>query len=209
MGFASINYRLSPYPNHSTNPSSLVDPSRNAEHPDHLNDVTRALIFLEQTYRISDRYLLVGHSCGATLAFQIPEKHGKETVPRPSCIIGSEGIYDLPSLLSTHQDSPFYPFYLQFIVSAFGEIESAWIEASPCAAKAPSIWAKTKVLMISHSEEDDLVEKQQSLKMLARITETKEWDGQATYVPVFGNHDEIHEKGVEMARIIEEGLGYM
>lgn len=71
VGFASINYRLSRYPNHGTKPSSPEDPSRNAEHPDHLNDVTRALIFLEKIYGISGRYLLAGHSCGATLAFQV------------------------------------------------------------------------------------------------------------------------------------------
>lgn len=206
VGFASINYRLSSYGNHATKPSSPVDPSRNAEHPDHLNDITRALVFLEKTYMINDRYLIVGHSCGATLAFQIPEKDGQEKVPQPFCIIGSEGIYDLPSLVEVHKDSP---FYRQFVVAAFGNDKNAWIEASPCTARAPAIWAKTNALIISHSDDDELVEKQQALMMLERLYTTDEWHGQARYVSVSGKHDEVHEKGTELARIIEEGLTLM
>jgi acetyl esterase/lipase len=206
VGFASINYRLSRYPNHATKPSSPEDPSRNAEHPDHLNDVTRALIFLERIYGINGRYLLVGHSCGATLAFQVPERYGSEKVPQPACIVGSEGIYDLPSLLVVHND---IPYYRHFVVAAFGNVESAWKQASPHTAEAPAIWAKTKVLIISHSEDDELVEKEQAMMMLRRLVETNEWHGQMRYVPARGMHDEVYEKGVELARIIEEGLKSM
>ncbi|KAI7696864.1 hypothetical protein KC353_g17306, partial [Hortaea werneckii] len=42
-GFASINYRLSPYPSHPQSPSDPSDPARNAHHPDHLNDILDAL----------------------------------------------------------------------------------------------------------------------------------------------------------------------
>jgi acetyl esterase/lipase len=168
--------------------------------------VTRALIFLERIYGINGRYLLVGHSCGATLAFQVPERYGSEKVPQPACIVGSEGIYDLPSLLVVHND---IPYYRHFVVAAFGNVESAWKQASPHTAEAPAIWAKTKVLIISHSEDDELVEKEQAMMMLRRLVETNEWHGQMRYVPARGMHDEVYEKGVELARIIEEGLKSM
>jgi kynurenine formamidase len=195
---------LSAYPDHDSEPSSPIDPARNAQHPDHLNDVTRALVFLEKTYGIGGRYVLVGHSCGATLAFQIPETDGAEKVPQPTCIIGSEGIYDLPSLLAVHQDSSSY--YRQFIVSAFGGAEDAWAEASPALVRAGAIWEGTDILLISHSDEDEYVEKEQSLEMLEHISKTKRGRGQAAYVPVHGKHDEIHETGRELARIITLGL---
>ncbi|OBT81515.1 hypothetical protein VE02_09753 [Pseudogymnoascus sp. 03VT05] len=203
-GYASINYRLSPYPSHPSSPSVPGDASRAAKHPEHLDDVTTALLFLEKEYRIAGRYLLAGHSCGATLAFQLPgttAEGGK--LPLPLGILGSEGIYDIPSLVERNQ----HPFYREFVVSAFGDSESTWwSSASPrLAAPGSKLWEKTPVLLISHSEEDEYVEKAQSLDMLKRIKETKE-DGQAVYVPAEGKHDEIHEKGEEMARIVGTGV---
>lgn len=166
--------------------------------------MTRALLFLEEKYKISGRYVLIGHSCGATLAFQVPiELNHFTMVPQPACIIGSEGIYDLPSLVKHHDH---VPFYRQFIVAAFGNVEKAWVEASPYTANKQAIWANTRTLMISHSEEDDLVDKGQSTRMLERLADTPEWHGQSRYVPVAGTHDETWKEGTELARIILEGL---
>ncbi|OBT43356.1 hypothetical protein VE00_05755 [Pseudogymnoascus sp. WSF 3629] len=203
-GYASLNYRLSPYPSHPTSPSSSGDKSRTAIHPEHLDDVTTALLVLEKTYRINGRYLLAGHSCGATLAFQLPETSaGGEKMPLPLGILGSEGIYDIPSLLSRNQ----HPIYREFITSAFGPTPSTWSSASPLLARPGSkLWEKTPVLIISHSEEDEYVEKAQSLDMLERIREVKGGEGQAVYVKAEGRHDEIHEKGTEMARIVGTGV---
>ncbi|OBT73198.1 hypothetical protein VF21_08710 [Pseudogymnoascus sp. 05NY08] len=203
-GYASINYRLSPYPSHPSLPSVPGDASRAAKHPEHLDDVTTALLFLEEKYRIGGRYLLAGHSCGATLAFQLPETAGGgEELPKPLGILGSEGIYDIPSLVERNQ----HPFYREFVVSAFGEAESTWSSASPCLAPQGSkLWEKTPVLLISHSEEDEYVEKAQSTDMLERIREIKGGKGEVVYVPAEGKHDEIHEKGEEMARIVGMGV---
>lgn len=124
-------------------------------------------------------------------------------VPRPRCIIGSEGIYDLPSLVERNQ----HPFYRDFVVSAFGESESAWAAASPrTAAVGSKLWEKAGVLLISHSDEDEYVEKAQSMDMLERIKATKTDAQEALYVPAEGRHDEVHEKGGELARIIEVGV---
>lgn len=166
--------------------------------------MTRALLFLEEKYKISGRYVLIGHSCGATLAFQVPIEYNHFTmVPQPACIIGSEGIYDIPSLVKVHDQ---VPFYRQFCCAAFGNVEKAWVEASPYTAKTQAIWANTRTLIISHSEEDDLVEKEQATKMLERLAGTLEWHGQSRYAPVTGSHNETWEKGTEMAKIILEGL---
>ena len=107
-GYASINYRLSPYPSHPTNPSDPSDPARNAKHPDHINDVLTAMLYLQETYHFRDQYILVGHSCGATLALQVAMKRywGSQyestfalelNVEPPRAVVGLEGIYDIPS----------------------------------------------------------------------------------------------------------------
>ncbi|KAI9844389.1 MAG: hypothetical protein M1837_005590 [Sclerophora amabilis] len=70
-GFASISYRLSPYPTHPTDPSSPTDPARNIQHPGHVHDVEAGLRYLQVRYGFGERYLLVGHSCGATLGWQV------------------------------------------------------------------------------------------------------------------------------------------
>lgn len=202
-GYASINYRLSPYPNHPTCPSSPDDASRNAKHPDHINDVTRALLYLQRKYGIDKHYVLVGHSAGATLAYQVPQVYNDEKVPVPACIIGSEGIYDIPSLLDVHTH---VPFYRQFCVAAFGDDSKAWKEESPTTCTKAAIWAKTRTCIISHSEEDDLVEKTQATKMMARLKSSKDWRGECKYVAVTGSHMEVFQCGKELARVIKIGL---
>ncbi|KFY70699.1 hypothetical protein V498_10262, partial [Pseudogymnoascus sp. VKM F-4517 (FW-2822)] len=177
-GYASLNYRLSPYPSHPSHPSTPSDPSRAAQHPEHLDDITTALLLLEKVYGIDGRYLLAGHSCGATLAFQVPAiSGGGEKLPVPSVIIGSEGIYDIPSLLERNS----HPIYREFIISAFGEAEEMWGAASPRLAASggeePRLWEKAGVVTISHSEEDEYVEMAQSVDMLERV-EGREIEGQ-------------------------------
>ena len=69
--YASLNYRLS---THSDFPQDKDTPPRelrNARHPDHINDVLCAIHDLQQKFHFHDRYVLVGHSVGATLAYQV------------------------------------------------------------------------------------------------------------------------------------------
>lgn len=164
-------------------------------------------MLLEKTYSINGRYLLAGHSCGATLAFQLPEEERGEKLPVPRCIIGSEGIYDIPSLLERNR----HPFYRGFVVSAFGDDGAVWTAVSPTTArKGPTkLWEKTGVLLISHSEEDEYVEKEQSVDMLERIKREVREGQEMSYVEARGRHDEVHEKGGELARIIGVGIGRM
>jgi acetyl esterase/lipase len=158
-GFASISYRLSPHPNHpqdsrNTAPNDFQD----AKHPDHIRDVEAALAFLQNTYGFGARYILVGHSCGATLAFQavmgaISEHReqaftgGTESsdtnvgvvsaspgplppplTAQPIAIVGVAGIYDLRRLRDSHRD---ISAYREFLEGAFGTDELLWDGVSP------------------------------------------------------------------------------
>jgi hypothetical protein len=91
VAFASLNYRLSAHPSYPQ-PSPQPQPQpplptssdqetgakaptpetkyRNAKHPDHIQDITSGIHLLQQKYGFTENYILVGHSAGATLAFQ-------------------------------------------------------------------------------------------------------------------------------------------
>lgn len=158
-GYASISYRLSPHPNHPQDVEETPTESlRTAKHPDHIRDVEAALAFLQNTYAFGDKYILVGHSCGATLAFQAVmgavAGHrevrfnggvndcgaGAETIPsspgplppaltsQPTAIVGVSGIYDLRKLRDDH---PGIDAYREFIEDAFGADELLWDTVSP------------------------------------------------------------------------------
>lgn len=157
-GFASISYRLSPHPNHPQDPQTAPNDRQEAKHPDHIRDVEAALAFLQNTYGFGARYILVGHSCGATLAFQavmgavsdhreqaftggqknlninvgvVSASPGPLPPPltaHPTAIVGVAGIYDLRRLRDSHRD---ISAYLEFIEGAFGSNELLWDGVSP------------------------------------------------------------------------------
>lgn len=154
-GFASINYRLSPHPNHERLPSGPDDPSRNAIHPDHIKDIEDALIYLEKAHSISNGFLLAGHSAGATLAFQAKTAGVPIPVPKPLAVVGVAGVYDLKLLVENHQD---HPIYETFVRGAFPD-ETTWKDASPVLSlRTELLWQTAKLVVISHSKDDSLVE---------------------------------------------------
>lgn len=210
-GYASLNYRLSPYPSHPTDPSNPSDPSRNAKHPDHINDILTAILYLQQTYGFEERYVLVGHSCGATLAFQTAMKRywGEQyestfalslNVVPPVAIVGLEGLYDLPLLVSNHEDQP---VYRDFVANAFGP--SGWEQVSPASGKYEESWVEGQLVVLAHSKEDSLVEDEQWERM-SLVLEMSGWTGEGeTKVFAFevkGEHDEVWETG-DAARAVE------
>lgn len=157
-GFASISYRLSAHPDHPQDPNTGPKDYRNAKHPDHIRDVEAALAFLQNTYNFGGQYILVGHSCGATLAFQVVmgavSNHREQAftgasenpeisvgfvsvspgplppplTAQPTAIVGVAGIYDLRRLRDTHPD---IDAYREFIEGAFGADELVWDGVSP------------------------------------------------------------------------------
>ncbi|KIW20112.1 hypothetical protein PV08_00687 [Exophiala spinifera] len=128
-GYASINYRLSPNPHYPQDPTKTPRYElRDAKWPDHMHDVLAAIAHLQGRYGFGDRYLLVGHSVGATMALlstlssfpylfssstpasgsgvmMMTKKKKKEeeektklTISPPLAVLGVSGIYDFPAL---------------------------------------------------------------------------------------------------------------
>lgn len=215
-GYASINYRLSPYPSHPRHPSNPSDPARNARHPDHINDVLAALLHLQETFNFKDRYILVGHSCGATLALQVAMKRywgaqyestpalERNVIP-PMAILGVEGLYDLPALVKYHSSEPVYQ---QFVSHAFGSDDSAWAAASPTSGRFSESWVDGRLVVLAHSREDELVEWEQVDRM-HRTLKMQGFDEAVgermlKLVELGGKHDQVWQEGGELARAIRE-----
>ncbi|KAK5164984.1 uncharacterized protein LTR77_009649 [Saxophila tyrrhenica] len=210
-GYASINYRLSPYPSHPTDPSDPSDPARNATHPDHINDVLAAILSLQEKHHFEDRYVLVGHSCGATLAMQAAMKRywGSQyestfalelNVVPPKAILGVEGIYDMPAFVRNHEDQPIYK---DFVHNAFGP--SGWDAASPTNGDYEESWPDGELVVLAHSADDSLVEPEQASSM-KDVLEAQDWNRserrQVKTFEVHGEHDEVWQTE-EVARAID------
>lgn len=206
-GIASINYRLSPYPEHPTDPSRPDDPARNAKWPNHYLDCCAALAYLQERYHFEDNYILVGHSCGATIATLLADL---ETKPKACCfppkaVLGVEGIFDIPLLLNNHKN---IPVYRTIIRNAFGEDYSSLPALSPCGKD----WAnggKGLVAAVAHSNDDEMVEMAQAKSMIEALKQPKErnykTEGRANiFIGLHGKHDEVWQNGSELCRAIDE-----
>lgn len=194
----SIDYRLSPHPDH---PTSANDPDHNACHPDHLEDVVDALVWL-QSRRAAD-YILVGHSAGATLAFQacLAQRPG---LKHPIAVVGLCGLYDLPALFQNHLDQP---VYRAIVEGAFGEDQSVWKSASPTSGRYETMWPGGQCVVLAHSCEDELVERDQFERMHKHLLDQGWAEGpnhrQMHVVEMIGSHDDIWVRGSEGARAID------
>jgi len=204
-GFASLNYGLSTY-----DPASHEgkDKALSVKHPQHIIDVLQALRWLRGVYGVGGQseeslkrtekekegaskgydWIAVGHSCGATLSFQMcmgesfgwdfpfsasKSNESSSTSPYtsisapltpPLAIVGLEGIYSLPLLVHNHTSDPFYKFFVQ---SAFGPDTDIWREASPVDGEYETAFAEGGLLavVLGHSDEDELVEWEQTESM--------------------------------------------
>ncbi|KAL5329414.1 hypothetical protein ACEPPN_002926 [Leptodophora sp. 'Broadleaf-Isolate-01'] len=192
-GCASINYRLStppPLPQFAqfVEPNN---PARNVKHPAHLDDVVAAIKYLQKTYGFAESYILAGHSCGATLAFQIPNEVG---LAPPDGILGVEGIYDLAKLRNDHKDIPMYQYFTE---SAFGNNEAVWNLASPTTQRNKSghVWEKAKIVALAQSDEDELVDVSQKEIMWEKILGSPVEGRKDFTMQLTGKHDEIWREG--------------
>lgn len=216
--FASINYRLSAYPHLTCSKgrrtSSFGDNSRTAVHPAHINDVLSAIFYLQTTYGFDSEYLLVGHSCGATLALQSIMRAWEgapQSVTKPCAVAGVEGIYDLMELSDSHET---VKIYAEFLKGAFGLDREKWGPASPTpflrkeGMTLPQIWPEAKVLVLAHSRDDELVEKEQT-EALFEIVSSSEHRSETRHdelLWITGRHDEIWEDGTQMAVVVKRAL---
>ncbi|KAF6831849.1 Kynurenine formamidase 2 [Colletotrichum plurivorum] len=207
-GFVSIDYRLSPHPLFPQDPAVTAPAElRNAQHPDHLRDIWSALAFLQRKYDIKDRYILLGHSAGATLALQLPMRAASlgatppPEVQLPAAFIGVSGIYELCDFNARHDHN-----YTQFIAGAFGDDQSAWNKVVPASFSGSfkDALPDVKLVMLAWSPEDSLVDEPEIDGMAAKLAK----DGvECTVVKnLTHDHDFVWEDGKQVARLLGEAL---
>ncbi|EEU44667.1 uncharacterized protein NECHADRAFT_84673 [Fusarium vanettenii 77-13-4] len=203
-GFISIDYRLSPHPEFPHDSANKTE-ARDAKHPDHLEDIWSALNFLQGKYKLAEDYILVGHSAGATLAFQllmgddVLASHAQ--APLPIAIIGVSGIFDLVGL-----NERFGGNYAGFISSAFGEDQTAWNKASPArfSSSFKDRWTGGKLTVLAWSPEDTLIDGPEIDNMAALLT--KQGIDVQVLKDLRGEHDFIWQDGSQIARLIITAL---
>ncbi|WYZ38987.1 hypothetical protein EsH8_III_000901 [Colletotrichum jinshuiense] len=210
-GFISIDYRLSPHPDFPQDPA-VTAPSelRCAQHPDHLRDVWSALAFLQREYDIRDRYVLIGHSAGATLALQLPMGSAAlgaappPEVQMPKAFIGVSGIYELCDLNDRHNKT-----YTGFLAAAFGEDQGSWNKVVPAtfSGSFKDVLPKQRIILLAWSPEDTLVDEPEIDGMVSKLGK----DGvECTVVKTLTHdHDFVWEDGKQIARLLAEALSLL
>jgi hypothetical protein len=129
-GYASLNYRLSQHPSYPQDPRSTNKYHlRTARHPDHVRDIVLGTARLQKIYGFGECYILIGHSCGATIALQtVMGLNEVETLGlgvsgawrMPAAVLAVDGIYDIPKLVKKFAR---VPEYRDSVVGAFGNDE--------------------------------------------------------------------------------------
>ncbi|KAF2969384.1 hypothetical protein GQX73_g4191 [Xylaria multiplex] len=216
-GFASIDYRLSPHPQFPQDRVATPgDQYRGARHPDHLDDVRSALLFLQRTYGFGSNYVLVGHSAGGALAFQLlatspstsdTATAGAEHPVLPAAIVGFEGLYDF-----TGVDRRYDGAYASFFRSAFGDDPESWDAAAPIkfAGSYAEKWPGGNLILLGWSSDDTLVDEPEADNMAQRLRDVDGFVEKGAGVgekrllllkDLKGDHDEIWQSGEHVARI--------
>ncbi|KAI1180778.1 alpha/beta-hydrolase [Nemania sp. FL0916] len=224
-GFASIDYRLSPHPQFPQDPTTTpVDQFRAARHPDHLNDIRAALVFLQQTYGFGSNYVLIGHSAGGALVFQLPasvstpasasSEAGKHP-DLPAAVVALEGLYDFRGINERYKGA-----YTLFFRGAFGDDPESWDAAAPIkfSGNYADNWPSGKLVLIGWSPDDTLIDGPEADNMARRLLDLDEFveeklddEGEEEsgnkgkkrlllLKDLQGEHDEIWRSGEHVAR---------
>lgn len=194
-----------------------------------MRDIASALAFLRKEYGVQ-RWVGAGHSCGATLLLQLVSGIGLSADEKASVGGGPEGlvllcgIYNIPLLLRNH-DPPACPeniskIYHEFVAGAFGEDEGVYRAVSPVAGKfGKQQWEDGKLVVLAHSYEDELIERQQRDVMCVALDRegwgivVEEGDGEAEVGErsrvlevrdLKGGHDWIWEDGEQVAKLLAD-----
>jgi hypothetical protein len=232
-GLLSLNYRLSPHPSHPA--SDPADPARHAAHPDHIADVLAGLSFVHRLLRDTAagkkwKWVLAGHSCGATLAFQavmdpvrwgLGSEMGMETgmggggVVKPDAVVGFNGLYDLAGFIRAPPEGYGHlrEGYREFVEGAFGKEEKVW--GAVCPATAEGGWVREWVgdgddgerkrrVVLVQSREDTLVSWRQLEVMQACLEREGRGRVDVRVLEAEGEHNEIWQDGRRMAEVLWE-----
>lgn len=207
-GFASLDYRLSPHPQFPQDPASTpANELRQAQHPEHAQDVLSALRFLDAEYGIGNNYVLIGHSAGGTLVHQVIMNNDAScawgpAAPLPAALISISGIHDLRGLADRHGG-----VYDSFISDAFGSDRLAWDAASP--ANLPGSYkslcpSEPRLFILATSAEDTLIDVDELDNMEAKLIK----DG-ITPIAIRNlrlEHDNIWEDGTQVAELVAKAV---
>ncbi|GAO14598.1 uncharacterized protein UV8b_05337 [Ustilaginoidea virens] len=214
--FASVSYSLSPYPEHPTLPSKPSDYSRNATHPGHILDVMAAISFLQQTAGFGSNYILAGHSCGATLAFQVAMNTArwgvgpaKAYIRPPASILGLNGIYDLPGLVDGpgEKHEHLRPIYEQFTRNAFGKDRGLWAFISPALVQDwAAEWPGGRHAILVQTREDSLIPFSQGEQLRDSLVRSGTGKLRVELLEGYGDHDETWENGTLLASMISRAI---
>jgi kynurenine formamidase len=215
----SINYTLSPY----AAKDSHSDRAREAVHPQHVSDVLHGLARLRSFGLTDQSYVLSGHSAGACLAFQAtlqaPRHYGlddRPDAPRPAAVLGLNGLYDLPALLTglgpAHEH--LRPVYEEFLSSAFGADRSKWPAASPARFDPADVAQRVRegraprLVVLDQSPGDQLVPMNQRERLeanLSKVTGLRVIDGHRCT----GEHDTPWEQGTMIWESLRDIFGLL
>ena len=220
-GYVSLNYRLSPHPDKDPQDPGKTPANelRNAQWPQHMYDVLAAIAHLQGKYGFGERYLLVGHSVGATMALlstlaaqksPFSNTKGVASMPAtepPMAVLGVSGIYDFPLL---HES---FHMYIEMTRNAIPN-EADDVLASPAGFDSKAyadIWTaggrKKRAVVIAHSRDDGWVDWKQVEAIDGLLKNEPAVDVRVS--EIYGQHNEIWEEGTELARVIAEAVGVM
>lgn len=215
-GIASLNYSLTP---RGIDERENLDISRQAKHPDHIVDVLTALSYLQLKAGFGSNYVLLGHSCGATLAFQVAMAHSKWgsaasalKVAKPKAIVGLNGLYDMPTLIREpgEEHAKLQAAYEEFTRLAFGDDEKVWAAISPISVSDwKEEWVEGTKVVFVQSKEDSLVPYWQTADLMKAVLGAKGEGLEVEEMEAGGDHNELWEKGDRLAEIVAEVVNSM
>ncbi|ANZ74311.1 BA75_01464T0 [Komagataella pastoris] len=166
----SVDYRLSP----------------EIQHPEHLNDVLKALEFIHS--EIKDLpCCLSGHSVGATLVLQSLQHSLPLNI---KSVVLLDGIYDLPELLLE------YPDYVSFITEAHKDRD--WEAVTFEAEELP----QTNFFLV-HSTADELLSPRQT-ELLVKKLKRKFHFSVSSVIADFGSHNSVYQDPEVRSLLLEQ-----
>lgn len=206
-GYASLNYRLAPHPGHPQSPTTPAYTHNVAHWPDQPNDIISALKHIHSHYPASRRYILSGHSVGATLSLIATLRARDSGLTPPAHVVGICGIYDFPLI---HKMNDGYEGMTRGSMDQkqFGEASPALYKLGDYVEK----WnGEAHTVMLAASKEDKLVNWEQ-MEGMAEVFDKQDGGERArekiksVVVEVEGDHYACLEDG-GLARCLRELLG--
>lgn len=131
----------------------------------------------------------------------------------PIGILGVEGVYDFPLLVKSVGDDV-RDMYVTATQGALGKNEELWLDASPAQYSHEAYgreWTgHARLAVVAHSPNDEMVGWDQ-VEAMKKVFGGNELDMEISWrmIEMKGKHDEVWEKGHELAKAIAESLRAM